>query len=147
MNTALFSYRFLLPVLFGWIGHAAGFLALAALARVPIAAGRVVLFALAFSLLGCFVHEKITRCWSPLWERALRFGTLFFVIATLPVATLGAIASEAPALALVIGGWAVSVAGFALPIHLLYRFDPKGDSKYFSVSAKFQTDPRARITP
>ncbi|NJN65041.1 MAG: hypothetical protein HC882_09295, partial [Acidobacteria bacterium] len=32
VNTALFSYRFLLPVLFGWIGHAAGFLALAALA-------------------------------------------------------------------------------------------------------------------
>ncbi len=145
MNAALFSPRFLLPALLAWVVHFAGFAALRTLADVPVTLASVAAFALAFSVLGCFLHEKITRCWSPLWERALRFGTFFFVIAIAPVASLGVMPGDASPWLLLGAGWAISVVGFAWPIHLLYHFNPKGDSKYFSVSSKFQTDPRARV--
>lgn len=147
MNRALFSKAFLVPVAVAWPGLmllvsvALPLLGLAGGPKVRLTPGTWAAATFLYAFLGCFLHEKIARCDSSLFERAARFGSFYFLVSAAPLLAVALTAWGAEATAVATGlGLVVSIVAFAAPIHLLYRFDPKGGSRYFSLSQKFQVD-------
>ena len=145
MNRALFSRAFLIPVAAAWAALALlaplaiHLLSLAGGPDLRLAPGTWAAATFLYAFLGCFLHEKIARCTSSLFERAARFGSFYFLVVASPLlaVALSAWGARATALAAALG-LVVSIASFAAPVHLLYRLNPKGDSSYFSLAEKFQ---------
>ncbi len=145
MNRALFSKAFLLPVATAWAGlmllvpAALRIVAVADGPRLAVPLGILAAATLVEAFLGCFLHEKIARCTSSWFERALRFGSFAFLLAAGPllVVAFGLWGAWPTALCLMLG-LAASIGAFAVPVHLLYVLDPKAGAPYFSMAQKFQ---------
>lgn len=138
MNKKIFSKEFLFPVLL-----ASGLIRLgmfATLQQFPsnFPFRKLEVLAIIYGFFGCFLHEKIARCNSSLFEKSVRFGGFFTCLAFFPVAITYFEFGNLEMWISVLIFFGIFAAAFAPSIFLLYKWNPKGDGPYFSVSSKFQ---------